>query len=704
MRITTTCIRKPIFEARPRRRRSGGWVLLLATALLQTSFAMEASASEQSGSQGTSGQRGEGSGPATEESELSARIASLITQLGDPNFHQRLSAQSELMAIGLPAFEQLRLAGNLTPNPEVARAARYLLDSQQVRWSLDTDSIVVRDIVEHYNVLDQEGRRTRFNQLAQVGADDALLALVRFARFESDELLSKFAALSLMEKLTTTAVQTRTAPADSTERAVFRELLGEILDASKDRPRKSCMWIERCCDEVQQLLGGRLPDASLGASPWGPFAEELTADVATEQRESRALAKRFHYWMGRWMTETRDRPTAVEASRPLITLVKSKGTHVKLRETDLIEVCKWLLDGQLPELLVELGQQQTEQFSQSPRLGFLLAEAFIKQGDASKANRQAKETSQRIGENARQQMRSLNASYDVLRLEAYRRSDIADGLKSRGMYDWSENELQTAIEILAKSRQAKKEAGEVGGDLPSDMEMHTRFELSQFYWEAGKNEQAAATLRQVELLYASDQFREDTSTTRSDVGTLYNFYAGLDSIDKGQVEAASEFLLKAMEFENQIPNPDIVIAYRKIAESEPYATKYAEILESMADHYRQQLLAFERRLASAQTRQDQRTIRREVAQSCNVLAWLLACCETDTEEALQLSRRAVELDPGQSAYMDTLARSLYAAGKIDAAIQMQQDALALDPHEMQYKSQLYLFIEQRDKAKASNDS
>lgn len=628
------------------------------------------------------------------------RIAQLIEQLGDASFHQRESAQSALMAIGLPAFEQLRLAANLTPDPEVARAARYLLDSQQVRWSLETDSIQVRDIVEHYNAVNQDGRRTRFDQLARNGSNDALMALVRFVRYESDEILSKFAALSLMETLTSQGASSAGSSPDTADRKQYEELLRTIQEAVGKKERPGCLWLEQCCSELEKLMEGKLPDASRDASPWKGFAADLAATALSEQRDpSRQLAERFHYWMGGWITQTRDRATAVDASRPVLELVQSKGGK-------LDEVCKWLLDGQLPELLIELGGQQPEQFEKSPRLGFLLAEAYGKQGDASKADQQAEATSRRIGEYVREQMRTLNATVDTPRVEAYRRSDIARELKRRGMYDWCETELKSAIEILAKSRQSKKKAGVVGGELPSDMEITTRLELSQFYWEAGQNEQAAATLRPVELLYASDQFQKDLAyvMTRSDVGALYNFYAGLDCIDNGQVEAASKFLLAAMGFQEQAPNPDIVIAYRKLAASEPYATEYAKMLESMSDYYRQQLLTLERQLAAAHTRVEQRSVQRSLARSCNVLAWLLACCETDTEEALQLGRRAVELEPQEPAYMDTLARSLYADGKIEAAIRMQEEVIGLAPHERQYKSQLYFLIKQRDKTKAINDS
>jgi hypothetical protein len=78
--------------------------------------------------------------------ELDKRIAELIEQLGDDDYHARNRARWELGRIGLPAFSQLREAVN-HPKIQIASAARYLVQSQNVVWWLETDSTEVRRLL-----------------------------------------------------------------------------------------------------------------------------------------------------------------------------------------------------------------------------------------------------------------------------------------------------------------------------------------------------------------------------------------------------------------------------------------------------------------------------------------------------------------------------------------------------------------------------
>jgi Zn-dependent protease with chaperone function len=79
----------------------------------------------------------------------------------------------------------------------------------------------------------------------------------------------------------------------------------------------------------------------------------------------------------------------------------------------------------------------------------------------------------------------------------------------------------------------------------------------------------------------------------------------------------------------------------------------------------------------------------------NNLAWLLATAEDsalrDPERALSLAERAIELQKAPHIW-DTLAEALYVNGRIEEAIQAQQQALAMNPKERQhYEDQLRKF-------------
>ncbi|MEO8272087.1 MAG: hypothetical protein ABI557_20420, partial [Aureliella sp.] len=140
---------------------------------------------------------------AKHESELQqqARIAALIEQLSDDNYHLRSDARWELERIGLAAFEQLRQAAEGHANVHVALAARYLVESQNVVWWLESDSLEVRELLKNYNESASDDRDTVLLQLSEWSSPDALLALCRLARFESNELRSKSAALYLMQAI-----------------------------------------------------------------------------------------------------------------------------------------------------------------------------------------------------------------------------------------------------------------------------------------------------------------------------------------------------------------------------------------------------------------------------------------------------------------------------------------------------------------------
>ncbi len=630
--------------------------------------------------------------PAKKTAQVETRIDALIKQLGDDSFHQRESAQSELMSIGLPAFEKLRLAANLDVNPEVARAARYLLDSQQVRWSLETDSIQVRDIVEHYNTVDQAGRRTRFKQLAALGTDDALFALVRFARFESDEVLSQFAALELVRHVSQQLAKSRDGAGLEDEKTeAVRELLLGIQEKLAGSDRESCTWLNRFAREAKLYLDGDLPNPMQPIAEWQGTADGLrtrTSDDASDP--GRQLAIDFHFWLGRWISQSRDRASGVSCARPVVQLVQADNVR-------LADVTKSLLDARLPELAIELSERHKEEFDKVPALGFLLAESHLANGNRDKAEKLAKQTSQKIGEYIRGELKDVRALASADQIEAYRRSAMAGQLEDRGLFQWCERELIAVIECEVRRRNRALEIGRVGSEVPSDMELVGRFQLGDFYWQAGRHAEAASALEPVERLYAQDNFKKDLVhlTRRDDVGSVYHFYAGLAAIDSQNPPKASEHLLQALKFGERAPNPDVVIAYRQIAYEEPYATKYQELLNGMIDQFRAELLEDERLYASTERREMQRSFGQSVAQKCNVLAWLLCCCEVELEEAIQLSRRSLELQPGDPAYIDTLARCLFASGKFDAAIRTQKQAIEKAPHDRQHQQQLAMFIEAR---------
>jgi tetratricopeptide (TPR) repeat protein len=75
----------------------------------------------------------------------------------------------------------------------------------------------------------------------------------------------------------------------------------------------------------------------------------------------------------------------------------------------------------------------------------------------------------------------------------------------------------------------------------------------------------------------------------------------------------------------------------------------------------------------------------------NNLAWMSACCRRDLDAALEQARRAVELDPAGTGYLDTLAEVHFQRGERDQAIAAMKRCLERQPGEAYYRKQLKRF-------------
>ena len=81
----------------------------------------------------------------------------------------------------------------------------------------------------------------------------------------------------------------------------------------------------------------------------------------------------------------------------------------------------------------------------------------------------------------------------------------------------------------------------------------------------------------------------------------------------------------------------------------------------------------------------------------NGLAWFLALADGDLDEAETLSRKSLAINPGASAYLDTLAEILHRKGNHADAVELIDDALSQRPAQRQY------FNRQRQKFQQSLD-
>ncbi|MCA9129890.1 MAG: hypothetical protein KDB22_22540 [Planctomycetales bacterium] len=625
------------------------------------------------------------------------RIGELIRQLGNQSFHDRNAAKWELERIGLDAFDQLRDAVHLNENPEIARTAKYLLESQNVTWWLDSDSLDVRRLLEDYNSLATTEQATRFQQLMQLQSVDAAIAVARLVRYEKDDYLSKLAALELLEQVSTSEQTGHLDHLSQVSIARNEEFVPSLLLTVGDSERPAATWLRAFAEDLslKVALGDSQPESPMQSDQWLSRVQQWQQLVQAEheaaekalptEKKDRELALRFYRWLGKWITQTAGREPALATTRPCLPLI-----HQDVRSMQSVSL--WILDAHLPELLSELSAANEQVFRNDSVLGFLLAESLQATGHLADAEELAVETSRSLTLLIEEELSGINRHLDHVEVELSRRLQLGGILASRGLFDWAEREFLTILD-LAETR-----------TKPDDynvfqFKLTTLRMMADFYWVAGQNHLAAQTQRELVELSKSSRVNP-IDARRVDLPEMtanYHFYAGLAAIDQQNKIEAIEHLLAALAVADAEPNPDVVIAMKSIANEEPFLNYYREAMDRMVSQYRKEVIELERGLTNAD-----RSVRMHAESSlsaaCNQLAWLLACCEENTEEALKLSLRSLELDPEQPSYLDTLARCYYAKRDFQNAVDTQLHVVALEPHQRQMLSQLKMFQEALENA------
>lgn len=609
----------------------------------------------------------------THSEEIRNQVAQLIEQLGDDNFRVRSNAMSALDRIGLPAFEQLRAALEHS-NIQVALSAEYLLLSQNVVWWLDSDSYEVRERLQDYSSLSPQDRHTRLQELALIGTDDALMALCRIAKFESDELVSRAASLALLRKLSKLPIVAQATVAKSILLTIDRT----------DRP--ATRWLDTYVrqytfSEVDQQP---MPDAQT----WKQYAVELILEVSDKPQkisgEQRLQILGYYEWLAEWLGDELSRSELLELMRPSLTLVDESPFALR-------EYGYWALSVNLPELveesakkrpsLFESAKSRPDLFETDHELGYLLAEAYRQAKDETRAAAAAEQA--RGVPKVRSRLLAQLARGGAVEIELAQRATQARRLRDRGLFDWAEAEYVEAAKLDSKDKNL------------------ILISLAEIYWEGGKYDLAANILEPVVQEPPPDANLPGALYDFSSLLAHYHWYRALSHADRNEIEPAMEQFRKSIEANDaaSVQNPDIVISLFRTAKSDADRQFFQQHFDSMVRHYRSLVAKEETRLAQSNFGQFANA-GSDLSEYCNQLAWLLSSCETNVEEALYLSQRSLEYNPEIPAYLDTMARCCLAAGRLEDALKYQTAACSKSPHDRLMKTQLAL-IEERISSSAS---
>ncbi len=577
-----------------------------------------------------------------ESSNSEELITSLIEQLGSENFRVRSNALSTLERVGLPAFQQLRKALDHS-NVQIALSAKYLLLSQNVVWWLETDSHEVREQLQDYSALEPLDRHTRLGELARISSDDAFQALCRIAKFENNEWISRAAALNLLDKVCKLETQRQAA--------IGRSILLTIDQSDRFATR----WLTTF---ARQSLSGNIIDFQV----WTGYADELVKELSGQtlpRNEQRAQVLQFYEWLTHWAGDFIEHNELLELLKPSLRLVEANAFAVR-------EYGNWALSVGLPELVAEIASIQPGVFENDPELNYLLAESYLKSENKQRANELAEQALMRPNLSPR-----MRGAGDI---ELRQRVVQGNRLALRGLFQWAEAEYLEALKVASD-------------DIPSVQPI-----VANFYWEGGQYAQAADVLEPAIDTEPADANLPGAYYDYPSVVALYHWYRAMQYSDEHRNDDAMAQFRKALEASKSAsaPNPDILIALHKTAQSEADRELFQTEFDAMVSSFRANIASEETRLAQSNLGQFANA-GEKLASCCNQLAWLLSNCNTNVDEALYLSRRSLENYPDEPAFLDTMAQCCFAADRLDDAIRYQRQAVKKSPHDRLMNKQLAKF-------------
>ncbi len=470
--------------------------------------------------------------PANDNSDR--HIAELIHQLGDEQYSVRQQAQEKLAKFGAEAFDAL-VAAQDDDDLEIADRARFLVNLIRIDWIHDSDSPEIKQKLQDYDTLTDDGRLERMAQLAEMPRDSGIEALCRLIRFERSHLISKEGAMLILEQ---------PEPVES----VWPVRAKAIVTCLAGSNRAAAKWLRAY---VQFHTD---PEAALGV--WDKLVADENATVEPDnaqeetqlqsdlmRREVEMLLKRKH----------QDR--AVAMMRKMID-----------RETDdvdsLIEFVEWLVKNHAWSVVDDVAKRFDRTFVANARLLYTLAQARQVQG------------SDALAEKFASQAYELNMAPHP---DLTNRFKIASWLELQGLMPWCEREYRF---ILAHA------------PAESDEAVSTRLALSELLHDQEREGDAAGALQPlVDLLRRNGALNQRLTNAghppKSIRSRLHYFLACQFALKNDLVHQAEE-LDTAIGYDAS--DADVLIAlFRLPNQDAAHREKTNELIRDALDQFRSEL-------------------------------------------------------------------------------------------------------------------
>lgn len=579
--------------------------------------------------------------PAGAVDPLDARLGELIRQLGSPQFASRQAAANEIRKIGPEAFDQLHAATEST-DPEIAASAKYLLRQIAVRWTRSDDSTTVRRLMRGYGDRKDADRQWIIRELAGLSGDEGVPALCRVARFDRLPLLSRYAALAVVQ--TDDDDELRAKSVRSTiDPAVFDRELGEST-------RPSVLWLRQF--QVQ------LRDPAASVAGWQRLIDEETKRLDVEVEETSPTIVSALLWnladVHRQLGET---VPLVDAADRMFSVGGADSDRL------LGSFLQWLAQYESWEALDLFADRHDEQIGKSKRALYLLAMARAKQGRNGVAEELAEQAAQ------------LPSTGQLAGLDA------AQLLVALGQFDWAVREFHRGFD---------------NAPVEAVLAMAARVELSDLLRDYEHYDEAATAIQPlVDAIEASPDIARAYSSAYDELTAQGRYLPDSEALAARLHYLRACALAKEHDYKHQRgellsaikhdeTDADVLIEMYRVGDAD----------EAWLADTRARIQALSRKIEAEIEDNPNDPI------AYNQWAWLIANTEGDFPKAVRYSRRSLELKPDTASLLDTLGRCYYAAGDYEKAVESQRQAVKLIPHMQVMQRQLKFFEQELAKKKS----
>ena len=557
-----------------------------------------------------------------------AEIERLVRQLGSEHYVRREQARIRLSELGVRAFDALH-AVTSDSDTEIRMQAESLLRVIQVELTREDDPPEVRRELERFDRVDAAAKLDVLDWLAALSHDRGREALCRIARFHRSEFICKRAALAFFD------VDRPISPARAKR---LQAIIHGELETSQ---RTAANWL--------RIYGAYLDDPKSNASKW---SDVLVAEEGryrdSESSTQRTIIRDLLKWHAHAMGELGNTDETLQAIHRII------PQFVK-RPADVLNHLDWLTKFGAWKTIDLIAAEHQDAIDLNVLMQYQVARSHLLRGDEAKAKRLADAA---FG-------MTTNATVRVI---------IAQELLARSAFDWFERELRAVID----------------DESSDDMEVLTaKVELCKKYhdWEQ----------------YAESAEFLDTLINRAESDKDYAKKLNSGAVDRlrSMRNIAEARMLRGKDGKSDERRKLLQKALRQNSEDIDVLIELYHLPDNSEAYQEELNIEIARRVREYQTLIDEASFnfrqrgfgspRADLASYYNEYAWLVANTIGDFEQALEYSKRSLELRPNSPDYLDTLARCYYATKNYEVAVIHQRKASREKPFLGQVYRQLLLF-------------